>query len=283
MRIGKGAERFLRWMVLGLLWPIAAEAADQIGALTVSENDVTASLEDAPIPATIDSPVFFLQLLSTGEDSAAQSALIDETRVTLGENARLKFDDFVFDPAAGKQKALLSMDAGTLRWASGKMDKSAYELRTPSAAIGVRGTIFVAMVADDGATGVYVEEGSVILSGNQGGSVELEAGQYAVVPASGATPSAPSQPPTEVQVSLARFNTALLTAAPASMVSPATVVNAQINASQLEGAAPTINGPSRQGSIGDAGTIYQTPHYEPKPRLDPHEKDNKGGGGGHDY
>jgi len=77
--------------------------------------------------------------LRTGPDSHLQIALLDDTKISVGANAQLTIDKFVYDPDGGS----LSVTAakGALRFMSGTA-KSNRSLRTPAATIGIRGTVF---------------------------------------------------------------------------------------------------------------------------------------------
>jgi len=84
-----------------------------------------------------------------------QINFVDETRVDITEHSRLLIDEFVYDPANGKGKLGLKASLGTMRYASGqiaKKYKQNVKIRTPSATIGVRGTDFVLVVDEVGAT-----------------------------------------------------------------------------------------------------------------------------------
>ena len=84
-----------------------------------------------------------------------QIDFVDETRVDITEHSRLLIDEFVYDPDSGEGKLGLKASLGTMRYASGqiaKKYKQNVKIRTPSATIGVRGTDFVLVVDEVGAT-----------------------------------------------------------------------------------------------------------------------------------
>ena len=78
----------------------------------------------------------------------------DDTRVRVTENSRLLIDDFVFDPKASDAgKLALKVGAGTVRYASGQIAKNnpqQVNIKTPTAAIAVRGTDFTMTVDESG-------------------------------------------------------------------------------------------------------------------------------------
>lgn len=80
----------------------------------------------------------------------------DDTKVRITENSRLFIDDFVFDPKASDAgKLALKVGAGTVRYASGQIAKNnpqQVNIKTPTAAIAVRGTDFTMTVDESGAS-----------------------------------------------------------------------------------------------------------------------------------
>lgn len=78
----------------------------------------------------------------------------DDTKVKITENSRLLIDDFVFDPKksdAGKLAIKAAM--GTVRYTSGQIAKNnpqQVNIKTPTAAIAVRGTDFTMTVDEAG-------------------------------------------------------------------------------------------------------------------------------------
>jgi hypothetical protein len=79
-----------------------------------------------------------------------QLLLLDRSSFTVGQNARLTIDRFVYDPGGGSFSATLAK--GALRFMSGGLHgKAGASIRTPIATIGIRGTIVDAVVGDEAA------------------------------------------------------------------------------------------------------------------------------------
>lgn len=79
----------------------------------------------------------------------------DNTTVNVTESSALVIDDFVYDPKSGAGKLNLKAAAGTVRYASGNIahnNPNAVNIKTPTAAIAVRGTDFVMSVNETGAS-----------------------------------------------------------------------------------------------------------------------------------
>lgn len=83
--------------------------------------------------------------LRTGTGARLEVRLLDDTTLTLGEQARVLVNDFVFDPAGGVGAVAIDAVAGSLRFVTGRLAAMARKRITVStvfAAIGVRGTDF---------------------------------------------------------------------------------------------------------------------------------------------
>ena len=106
----------------------------------------------------------------------------DNTTVNVTESSALVIDDFVYDPKSGSGKLNLKAAAGTVRYASGNIahnNPNAVNIKTPTAAIAVRGTDFVMAVNETGASMVMLMptceiEGSINLKGLTCGSGAID-------------------------------------------------------------------------------------------------------------
>jgi FecR-like protein len=78
------------------------------------------------------------RVITTG-DGSAYIHFIDDTVLTVGANSEVILDKFVFDGDKART-AVIQITRGTLRFVTGTSDHSAYQLKTPVATIGVRGT-----------------------------------------------------------------------------------------------------------------------------------------------
>ena len=108
--------------------------------------------------------IYHNEIIETGDESATEFVFLDETRLALGPNSSLVLDRFVFDPASDTGSFVMTATAGVFRFVSGKLPKKAYEIHTPTATIGIRGTVFSFIVVPGELHGaatviVTVEEG----------------------------------------------------------------------------------------------------------------------------
>jgi hypothetical protein len=182
--------------VISQFWSQAAMAQQNIGDTQVVVNDVRGVIgkqEPAVLRAGID--VFQNEIIRTGDRSASRVHFQDNTDLSVGAGSEVTLDRFVFDPDPTKSQVALSIAKGVVRFATGTLPKSAYKITTPTATIGVRGTILTVAVADDGTTTVSVEEGIVTVSA--GGATAVVNSGMTTITTSGSPPSTPApSPPT---------------------------------------------------------------------------------------
>ena len=129
-----------------LLFADAAEAAVQAGVAAAVRGDVdlTPVVEQVVRPIDSGEDVFLGDALKSHEQSGMQLLLLDETSITMGPNADLTVDEFVYDPATGAGEVAASLAEGVFRFVTGKTargDPQAMTLKVPFGVIGVRGTI----------------------------------------------------------------------------------------------------------------------------------------------
>ena len=179
------------------LSPFSSEIAladQEIGNTQVVVNDVRGVIgtqEPAVLHAGID--VFQNEVVRTGERSASRVKFQDNTDLSVGPSSEVTLDHFVFDPDPTKSQVALSIAKGVARFTTGSLPKSAYRISTPTATIGVRGTVLTIMVALDGTTTVTVEDGSALIT-SHGETVTVDAGMTTTV-APGLAPSTPGAAP----------------------------------------------------------------------------------------
>jgi len=140
---------------------------------------------------SINDPVFHDEYIETASDAASQLRFQDGTVLSVGPSARVALDTFVYDPDPSRQKMVISMTRGVLRFATGRLAKNAYVIATPSATITVRGTVFTVAIDRDGGTTVHVEEGRIRAVNPAGAAIEAgaEASVWLQAPVQGVVPA----------------------------------------------------------------------------------------------
>jgi hypothetical protein len=133
----------LVWLAIAVLAGAngAALAQEHIGATVLAKNEVTRELSGASAPLTAGEDVFRNEVVKTGADSTAKLVFLDSTNLGVGPVSRVTLDQFVYVGNTSGGKMAVNLARGVFRFTTGKLDKSAYIISTPSAAIGVRGTV----------------------------------------------------------------------------------------------------------------------------------------------
>lgn len=202
---------------------MAAGPQQVVGIAAALLNEVSIASGTAQLqPAVLRQRVALADRVQTGQRSQLQLMLLDRSTFTVGANARLTIDRFIYDPARGG-----AFDAtvakGAFRFLSGRGARpGASSIRTPVATIGIRGTMVDGVVGAEamaiaraepgvgsGVTGdpetasliVLRGPGAATQAGLTVGAVSVEAGgatielrgpmQAAYVPRAGAAPIGP--------------------------------------------------------------------------------------------
>lgn len=136
-----------------------------------------------------DYPVYFQDNLRTLDNyGALHVVFVDGTEMRMGEGASLMVDRFVFNPDAGAGELAINVGKGFARFVSGKLSGPTFKIRTPTAAIGIRGTDFSVWVESERnfKTTIWVNEGEIEVSPTAGGAAALvkEGEVVAVAPGS---------------------------------------------------------------------------------------------------
>jgi hypothetical protein len=163
----RGKDRWAAPVVfaVGLLFGATelARAQQDIGGAKVVINNVQGALPTGNnVPVVQGDNVFLNEVVHSQPDSKANLLLKDNSDVTIGPGSTVKLDNFVYSGPKGAGTIGLNITKGTLRFVTGDASKRAYTIWTPTAAIGVRGTILRIKVTPTETT-VINEEGRAIV------------------------------------------------------------------------------------------------------------------------
>jgi hypothetical protein len=167
-------SRFPSLLCLAILFFLAsafgAGAAESVGSITKVQNQA----QIGSATAVVGSTVHMNDRLRTGANARLQVTFRDNSQLTLGENANVVIDRFVYNPNKSSAEVVLKATQGALRFAGGKiedMHQKNIVVKTPYAALAVRGTHFWAGPIW-GQYGVLLLKGKVGVS-NRAGAVTL--------------------------------------------------------------------------------------------------------------
>lgn len=163
----------------------------EAGKVELVEGQVTVTGSDARARnIVVGSTLLEGDSVTTGAKGELHAEMADGAVIAVRPNTQVRLVRYRARGQAS-DASIMSLLRGSFRSITGfiaKTNPSAYEVRTPLATIGVRGTDHEPMVipqgSADGTPGVYdkVNAGSTVISANNGGSVTVQSGQAGFVP-----------------------------------------------------------------------------------------------------
>jgi hypothetical protein len=134
----------------------ADEAVSQIGTSVIVVNRVTGRLQQSERQLKQGERVFLKEALEASDKSQAELKLDDNTKLALGPKARLVLDEYVVN-----KKVSLNLVKGAFRFITGDSGSKAYTIKTPTASMGVRGTVVDIYVCDNGDSLFLLHDGTI--------------------------------------------------------------------------------------------------------------------------
>jgi hypothetical protein len=147
---------------------VGAQAQEHIGSTALARNEVTREFEGASGPLSQGDSVYRNETVHTGADSNAKLIFLDSTNLGVGPVSTVKLDKFVYVGESNGQRMTVNLAKGVFRFTTGALDKKAYEITTPTAAIGVRGTV-LNIAVEGRETRVTLVEGQALVCPRRAG------------------------------------------------------------------------------------------------------------------
>ncbi|GAB3020100.1 FecR family protein [Bowmanella dokdonensis] len=146
-------------LLAGLGLPVQAELAPA-GKAIMARGQVQASAEQQTRALKRASPVFQVDRVSTGAQSATQLRMLDGGLLSMQPETELAIHDYLYNEQTHQGSVSMSMLKGGLRTVTGALQhaQGQYQMDTPVATIGVRGTHYEARLV----------QGDLYLAGWQG-------------------------------------------------------------------------------------------------------------------
>jgi hypothetical protein len=154
-----------------LLWSgtqAIAAPGDAIGSAVRIVNLVTAEYETDYRRLATGDDVRQDDLIEVSAKGTGELKLRDDTMLALGPGSQLLLDEFVYNPDMTGGAIVLNLVRGTFRFITGIAAKPAYVIRTPTASITVRGTIFDVYIQDSGLSWLLLIEGVIEVCNEKG-------------------------------------------------------------------------------------------------------------------
>lgn len=149
-----------------------------IGEIAAIEGTAYSSRDSGRRPLRQGDPIYFKSLIETGPQSRALILFIDDSEVTIGDDASLMIDEYMFDPYDAEENlGEFTFLKGAFLWTSGMIannNEPDVTLNTAKGSIGIRGTTVWGGTLDKG-YGVFVADGAVNFSGDWG-QADIKAG-----------------------------------------------------------------------------------------------------------
>ncbi len=178
-------------LALGLAAAALAETPT-IGQVDRIQNRVTAEVDTTIRTLGPAAALYFGDLLTSHAEARLEARLVDETRITLGENASLRIDEFVYVPGSPGGKLALRVLGGAFLLVGGAVESTRdaeVSITTTFATLGIRGTTVWGGPLDGGFA-VLVLEGEVSVS-NAGTTVVLTPNTGTTIADATSPPGAP--------------------------------------------------------------------------------------------
>ncbi|MBT5191168.1 MAG: FecR domain-containing protein [Rhodospirillaceae bacterium] len=148
---------------------------EQIGGVTRTQASVEGVIGGRSRDLERDLPVYQNEEVTTGVNARAVLRFKDGSVLTIGADAEVVLDEYVYSNAGG----IITLVKGAMRFTSGKMGRPGLLIKMSTATIGIRGTDFWAgemngghgVLLMHGEVDVYNEAGMVTLSKEYEGTV----------------------------------------------------------------------------------------------------------------
>lgn len=166
-------EHLLTFVLVSLILVPQSVASNEIGLVDRAVGWRQIVRDKQELEPEKGSDIISKDDLRTGE-GRMQVRFVDDSKLRMTEHTRIVIDNVVFDDDPKKSDLAMTFAQGTARFVTGKLgtiDKENIKLRTPTAAIGIRGTDFTVTVDEFGRTLVIllpdvngISSGEIIVS-----------------------------------------------------------------------------------------------------------------------
>ncbi|MBN1257919.1 MAG: FecR domain-containing protein [Planctomycetes bacterium] len=146
-----------------------AEEAAAVAKVIASIGTVTAKQPEAPVRELANgSPIYSGDVIKTKSASKVQIQFMDFTIISIGPKATMTIDNFFFEEGNSGSQCDTSVLEGAFKIVGGKISKMApdqIKVKTPSATIGIRGTMGVGSADDGSTTMIFMGGGAISVRG----------------------------------------------------------------------------------------------------------------------
>jgi hypothetical protein len=151
---------FATILVMASLCVVPSAVALGEGTAVGVDPDAVARVQSRERVLQVGTDVSVGETIVTGSAGQVQIVFDDSTRLVVGPGSSLLVETYLLTSSNRAQKLTVNALGGTFRFITGNSAKSAYSIRTPTAAIAVRGTEFD-LVVDRNSTKVMLYDGAL--------------------------------------------------------------------------------------------------------------------------
>ena len=136
---------------------VSVQASARVGVTTTAAGEpIGKPVDRAQRVLRVGIDVFASERVTTTANDRAQLIFLDGSALSIGPNAELTLDKYVYDPAKGTGTIAITAGKGVLRLVGGAITKQTEAtITTPSGTIGIRGGITIVEIIDQGQTNAY--------------------------------------------------------------------------------------------------------------------------------
>jgi FecR protein len=156
-------------------WCAPVLAADGQGTAVGVNPDAVAEAGSQKYVLVVGANVQVGERVVTGPSGQVQILFQDQTKLVVGPNSALVIEQYLLRGDTDASKFTVSALSGTFRFITGKSAKDAYEIKTPTGTIGVRGTAFDLTVIKNVASYLMLFNGKVKACTLKGECVDVTA------------------------------------------------------------------------------------------------------------
>ncbi|WP_158626050.1 FecR family protein [Arsenicitalea aurantiaca] len=155
-------------LALALSTPASAQMGRALGVTPEAQSVLGAQVRTL----TVGTDVTVGERVETGPNGLVELLFSERTKLVVGPGSALLIEEYLLRSDQTASSFAVNALSGTFRFMSGQSPKSAYQIRTPTGTIGVRGTEFdFAVTPTD--TNVILYSGEATLCAVSGNCVEL--------------------------------------------------------------------------------------------------------------
>ena len=121
----------------------------KIGNAITTKDQVDGVTEKGEQAISPGSVIYANELVRTGTTGKAELLFADRTNLSIAPVTEIRLDKFVYDPNGGRGNVVVVATTGAFRFITGVQAHESYEIKTPFATMGVRGTEFLVLITPD--------------------------------------------------------------------------------------------------------------------------------------